>query len=181
MKSLNIGVIAYGVDPSMVFVRVPNERGRWMLVDRSVVEVDCPHCKAVAGEPCRRAWPEWRKAPEETPAGGHKYHTAVHCKRKLAWQEATGHRFPARRAGPHKLRIRADELAELQTPIREADEELVEIEPRAIAAVKKAAPMIGMWVEAEAAANGGKVHQVTSREVERVLWEANTRIEVTPR
>ena len=123
MKSLNIGVIAYGVDPSMVFVRVPNERGRWMLVDRSVVEVDCPH----------------------------------------------------------KLRIRADELAELQTPIREADEELVEIEPRAIAAVKKAAPMIGMWVEAEAAANGGKVHPVTSREVERVLWEDATKIKVTPR
>ena len=67
------------------------------------------------------------------------------------------------------------------TLYRGQDEELVEIEPRAIAAVKKAAPMIGMWVEAEAAANGGKVHPVTSREVERVLWEANTRIEVTPR
>lgn len=180
MKSLNIGVIAYGVDPSMVFVRVPNERGRWMLVDRSVVEVDCPHCKAVAGEPCRRAWPEWRRIETPPPAPeAIRYHVAVHVKRKQAWAEQTGHRFPGRRAAPHKLRITAAELAELQQPA--PDVELVEIEPAAIAKVKKAAPMIGMWVEAEAAANGGKIHPVTSREVERVLWEANTRIEVTPR
>ena len=30
MKSHHIGVIAYGVDPSMVFVRIPNERARWL-------------------------------------------------------------------------------------------------------------------------------------------------------
>ena len=187
MRSINIGVVAYGVDPSMVFVRIPNERARWLLVDRSVVEVDCRWCGAVAGEPCRRYQPGERSRrrngiPEETiPPEILRYGVAVHVRRKEDAKAKHGGGKYAVRIPPYKLRIRADELAELQTPIHESDEELVEIEPRAIAAVKKAAPMIGMWVEAEAAANGGKIHPVTSREVERVLWEANTRIEVTPR
>lgn len=39
-------------DPSKAFVKVPNERGRWMLTDRCVVEVACSHCGAGVGEPC---------------------------------------------------------------------------------------------------------------------------------
>lgn len=115
MKSLNIGVVAYGVTPEIVFVRVPNERGRWMLVDRCVVEVDCPHCYAIAGEPCRRAWPEWRRVETPPPApDAIRYHVTVHVKRKQAWAQQTGHRFPAKRAKPHKLRITAAELSELR-------------------------------------------------------------------
>lgn len=52
-KTLNIALHAYECLPGLVFVKVPNERGRYMLTDRCVVEVDCPHCKAVSGEPCK--------------------------------------------------------------------------------------------------------------------------------
>lgn len=114
MSALTIGLIAYAVDPSKVFVRVPNERGRWMLVDRSVVEVACPHCDAIAGEPCRQVRTSWRQLGKtHDPI---RYHSGVHVARKRAWQEATGLRFPARRAKPHKLHIRAAELGELQRP-----------------------------------------------------------------
>jgi hypothetical protein len=48
-----IGLVAYcALPPNIVFVRVPNEIGRWLLTDRCVVDVDCPVCKAQAGEPC---------------------------------------------------------------------------------------------------------------------------------
>jgi len=40
-----------------VFVAVPNERGRYLRTDRSVVLVGCTLCKAIKGEPCRnRDW-----------------------------------------------------------------------------------------------------------------------------
>lgn len=114
VSHLTIGLVAYAVDPAMVMVRVPNERGRWMLVDRSVVEVGCPHCGAITGEPCRAVRSGWRSDGKlHDPI---RYHVGVHVARKQAWSDATGLRFPARRAGPHKLRIRADELAALQGP-----------------------------------------------------------------
>lgn len=50
MSGLTIGLTAYTVNPTMVFVRVPTERGRYVLTDRCVVEVDCPVCGAVTGE-----------------------------------------------------------------------------------------------------------------------------------
>ena len=40
-------------DPVFVFVAVPDERGRYLRTDRSVVLVACDHCKAVKGEPCK--------------------------------------------------------------------------------------------------------------------------------
>lgn len=39
-QTMQIGLIAYGIDgpnPSLVFVRVPTERGRWVLTDRKSV------------------------------------------------------------------------------------------------------------------------------------------------
>jgi hypothetical protein len=33
---------------------VPDERGRYVRTDKSVALVECPHCKAMVGEPCRR-------------------------------------------------------------------------------------------------------------------------------
>lgn len=39
-------------NPNQVFVRVPNEPGRWILAERCVVEIPCPKCHAAIGEPC---------------------------------------------------------------------------------------------------------------------------------
>jgi hypothetical protein len=77
MRSLQIGVHAYECLPGLVFVRVPNERGRYMLVDRCVAEVDCPHCHSIAGEPCHK-----------TRFGGNRvYCVGTHAWRRSAWQD----------------------------------------------------------------------------------------------
>lgn len=48
-----IALVAYEAWPrGRVFVRVPGEAGRYMLTDRCVLEVACPHCEAAKGEPC---------------------------------------------------------------------------------------------------------------------------------
>ncbi len=116
MKSLNIGLLGYEVTPGTVFVRVPNERGRWMLVDRSVVEVDCPFCKAITGEPCRSRWQVGRWHNNENmkllPPAAVKYTTAVHVHRKTACAEATGTRRYASSLPTYKLRVTAEELAD---------------------------------------------------------------------
>lgn len=57
-----ISLVAYEAWPKgKVFVRVPNERGRYVMTDRCVVEVGCPVCKATRGQPCfnpgtKRVW-----------------------------------------------------------------------------------------------------------------------------
>ena len=38
--------------PNFIFVKVPNERGRYMRCDACVALVPCPYCEAVVGEPC---------------------------------------------------------------------------------------------------------------------------------
>lgn len=68
-----ISLIAYESKyPGKVFVAVPNERGRYVLTDRCVIEVDCPHCKAASGEPCHSRH-------------GH-YWTGTHVDRRYQWQ-----------------------------------------------------------------------------------------------
>lgn len=63
-------------DPGKVFVKVPNERGRWMLTERCVVEVACGMCGAGVGEPC---------FTKET--GIHRrYIVGTHHVRRLAWK-----------------------------------------------------------------------------------------------
>lgn len=117
--SLNIGIVAYGLDPSKVFVRVPNEKGRWMMVDRCVVEVDCPYCRAVAGEPCRAR--TGNQLCGEVSHDPIRYHVGVHVARREAWQTKTGLRFPAKRAEPYKIHIRAEEMVEVTTPAQESE------------------------------------------------------------
>lgn len=80
-RSLNIGIQAYECLPGLVFVRVPNERGRWILTDRCVAEVDCEHCGAVAGEPCRR------RNYFGAIASGYTYSVGTHCKRQAAGKQ----------------------------------------------------------------------------------------------
>lgn len=54
MLTPSIRLVAWGSrDPSMVFVRVPNEKGRYVLTDRCVIEVPCSACNTVIGEPCK--------------------------------------------------------------------------------------------------------------------------------
>lgn len=98
-RQLSIGLVAYGVDgpdPSLVMVRVPTERGRYVLTDRCVVEVPCRFCHALVGEPCRRG----RKAD--------RHGVGTHWVRREDWQ-----RRPQveRRARQPKLRVHADDLA----------------------------------------------------------------------
>lgn len=40
-------------DNKFVFVKVPNEWGRYVRTDPCVVRVPCPACGSVVGEPCR--------------------------------------------------------------------------------------------------------------------------------
>lgn len=97
-RVLSIGLIAYGMDghdPSKVFVRVPTERGRWVLTDRCVVEVACRCCESGIGEPCRQG----RKRV------GHG--AGTHAIRREDWQRAR--RSSAKTPVP-KLRITAEDL-----------------------------------------------------------------------
>ena len=67
-------------DPSKAFVKVPNERGRWMLTDRCVVEVECSFCGAGVGEPCFTRG-----------AGIHRrYVVGTHYVRRLDWKARHG-------------------------------------------------------------------------------------------
>lgn len=36
-----------------IFVKVPNERGRYLRTDSCVAHVACPWCKSIPGEPCK--------------------------------------------------------------------------------------------------------------------------------
>ncbi len=63
-----------------IFVAVPDERGRYLRTDRSVAFVDCSHCGAVTGEPCK--------------GGPHGYHATTHVVRRARHQ----HLFRARHA-----------------------------------------------------------------------------------
>jgi hypothetical protein len=101
---LNIGLMAYGVTPQHVMVKVPNERGRWVLTDRCVVEVACPTCGSIVGEPCAN-----RRHLRTL------YWSGTHCTRRAEYQRKYGWR---RRPDvpPHKLRVTAEDLAETQAP-----------------------------------------------------------------
>lgn len=61
-----ISLISYACTPAKVFVRIPNERGRWTLTDRCVVEVACPTCGAVMGSPASPTTPRPSAASRRT-------------------------------------------------------------------------------------------------------------------
>lgn len=49
-----IRLVAYeSRDSAKIFAAVPDQRGRYVLTDRSVAMVACPSCKAMVGEPCK--------------------------------------------------------------------------------------------------------------------------------
>ena len=125
-SSLNIGLLAYYVDRSKVFVRVPNERGRWLLTDRCVVEVDCPYCEAISGEPCRGVTRD--SNGKKVPHLPIRYHVGTHYHRRDAWGAKAG-RFSRHHAPPHKLHLTAADLADLQRePVDELLQDPVDID-----------------------------------------------------
>lgn len=94
-SSLQITTVAYECLPGAVFVRVPNERGRWLMTDRCVVEVDCSVCGALCGEPCHN---------QKHGALRH-YGVGTHARRR-----EDGLRRFQKNAPKPKLRMRADDL-----------------------------------------------------------------------
>jgi hypothetical protein len=66
---------APGDPQGRVFVRVPDERGRWVLTDKSVVEVECPACGAMRYEPCRNIY--------KARGGMFSYWTTTHADRRV--------------------------------------------------------------------------------------------------
>lgn len=49
-----ISLVAYTAMPGKIFVKVPNERGRYLITDIEVAHRECGQCKALKGEPCFR-------------------------------------------------------------------------------------------------------------------------------
>lgn len=104
--TLNIGLTAYHALGNLVFVRVPSERGRYLLTDLCVLVVACPHCGALIGEPCRRG--HWRAGILD---GGHgnccpKAHgSGVHCARKNAAKDKYGERYATRLIGELQIHL----------------------------------------------------------------------------
>jgi hypothetical protein len=91
-QSPKIALVAYESPfPGRVFVRVPNERGRYVLTDRCVVQAPCPHCGSAKGEPCK---------------SNNLYIVGVHYKRRWGlsrWTDGDS---------PPKAVIRASDLCE---------------------------------------------------------------------
>lgn len=73
-RSKTVSLVAYcALPPNQVFLRVPNERGRWLITERCAVEVDCDFCGVSAGEPC-------------VSRSGH-YGVGVHIWRRETWRQ----------------------------------------------------------------------------------------------
>lgn len=92
-----IGLVAYcALPPNLVFVRVPNERGRWLITDRCVVDVACPVCGSKVGEPCHN-----RKTVR-------RYGTGTHADRRA---QAT-YRWRRAEMPPHKPRLSTSDISD---------------------------------------------------------------------
>lgn len=108
-----IGVTAYAALPGLVFVKVPNERARYILVEQCVAEVGCPMCDAVAGEPCysnasRRKIKNGERVPMPVPE--RRYCVGTHYARRDAARAFHGYRNKRPNVPKPKLRISADDV-----------------------------------------------------------------------
>lgn len=114
-SSMTIGLVAYSVNPSLVFVRVPTERGRYLLTDRCVVEVPCEVCGATIGEPCRRGqwWKGRRNEWMEGFPGPPKHGVGTHARRRDAGRIHRGGSLRPNADVP-KVRIAAEDFAAAQ-------------------------------------------------------------------
>lgn len=115
--SLNIGLTAHLVVGNLCFVKVPSERGRYVLTDLCVTVVPCPVCEALVGEPCRkyyglRYWD--RIMPNEKPMA---HGVGVHVDRKRAAERKFGRRYAAQVAGHYRVHLAAGDVAAAMHPL----------------------------------------------------------------
>lgn len=78
MITPTISLVAYEArDKLRIFVKVPDERGKYFLCHRCVVLVECPHCGSSIGEPCKGAGKKytaghhWRRAQKANQVHGY--------------------------------------------------------------------------------------------------------------
>lgn len=107
-----ISLISYACTPTKVFVRIPNERGRWTLTDRCVVEMPCPTCGAVMGEPCFTNYPTTKRGIPNDWAGNRRYGASTHYTRRDAYQIKRGHGHAKRHPEGAKPRVNLSDLQE---------------------------------------------------------------------
>lgn len=108
--SLKIGLTAHLVVGNLVFVKVPSERGRYMLTDMCVLVVPCPVCGAIVGEPCRRFYglKYWdRLMPGEKPMA---HGVTVHYRRKQDAKNKHSHAYVRRVAEHYRVRVSAGDI-----------------------------------------------------------------------
>lgn len=127
MTSLNIGLVAYHAVGNLCFVRVPSERGRYMLTDLCVIAVPCPLCGALVGEPCRSgSWsngqpvPHWRVTDRNSGHG-----CSVHCARKIAADTKLGRGWKKRLVQHYRLHLSAGDItaAMMDAPVPDPEPE----------------------------------------------------------
>lgn len=110
MASLNIGLVAYHAIGNLVFVKVPSERGRYLLTDLCVIAVECPACDAIIGEPCRRGvvgnWFKRHEKEQRPQAHG----VGVHVDCKYLAEKRYGRRWKERVIQHHKLHLDAGDI-----------------------------------------------------------------------
>lgn len=110
MADLKIGLTAYLVVGNLAFVKVPSERGRYMLTDLCVVAVPCPVCEAIVGEPCRRfhGLRYWdRLMPGEKPLA---HGVGVHFRRRDEAKKKYGRGYAKRIASHYRLHVAAGDV-----------------------------------------------------------------------
>jgi hypothetical protein len=87
-RSREISLVAYHAIDRLVFVRVPNERGRYMLTDQCVALVPCSQCGACVGEPCANRHLNWYRNHPDLPT---RYTVSTHVARRGTAMARYGH------------------------------------------------------------------------------------------
>ncbi len=79
MITPSISLVAYADrEPHFVFVKIPNERGRYVRTDMCVILVPCELCGATVGEPCFRNYGVFMRGKES----GKRYGAGTHATRR---------------------------------------------------------------------------------------------------
>jgi hypothetical protein len=112
--TLNIGLVAYHAIGNLAFVKVPSERGRYLLTDMCVIAVPCPVCGAVIGEPCRRGY--WQNGKRGVsyfrPDDGRPitHGVGTHARRRNDAQAKYGHHYASRLVRHYRLHLAAGDI-----------------------------------------------------------------------